>query len=225
MATEIEAYYANLAQRDNIPETHKKKLAELCHNGFKPTVIYDIGACFGQWRREAKVVWPSSNFVLFEANARAKFLYQDPHYIGVLSDCDGKVVDFYINYGSPGGASYFREIGDPSSNILYTENNIEKRVSITLDTIVAHMNFPLPDLIKMDIQGSELDVCKGATKCLKHCKYLILELPHEGVHYNQNAPSAEEVIDYLNGIGFKYLGMFCNNGDFDGDHLFMNTTT
>jgi hypothetical protein len=70
----------------------------------------------------------------------------------------------------------------------------------------------------MDVQGAELDVLKGAEKALKHCKDLILEL--QIVEYNKGAPLKDEVINYVEQLGFKLIsGLFCDNGP-DGDYHF-----
>jgi hypothetical protein len=54
---------------------------------------------------------------------------------------------------------------------------------------------PLPDLIKIDTQGSELDILKGAEYCLKNASVLILELPL--ISYNIGSPNISEIIEYL----------------------------
>ena len=46
----------------------------------------------------------------------------------------------------------------------------------TLDPVVKENNYPFPDLIKIDAQGGELDIFKGAHECLQHATYLIVEL-------------------------------------------------
>ena len=93
--------------------------------------------------------------------------------------------------------------------------------SKTLDTVVRLRNFPKPDFVKMDVQGAELDIIKGATETLKTCKHLILEL--QVVEYNKGAPLRDEVISYLKTIGFNLqTELFCNNGP-DGDYHFVNS--
>jgi hypothetical protein len=92
------------------------------------------------------------------------------------------------------------------------------KFSKKLDTIVKERNFPKPDLIKMDVQGAELDIIKGATETLSTCNDLILEL--QKVEYNVGAPLRHDVIDYLKGIGFELVaGPFSDNG-VDGDYHF-----
>jgi hypothetical protein len=71
----------------------------------------------------------------------------------------------------------------------------------------------------MDVQGSELNVLKGATNTLKNCDHIILEM--QSVDYNKGAPKVQEVIKYLNSIGFENKsGMFSGN-DIDGDYHFV----
>jgi len=75
----------------------------------------------------------------------------------------------------------------------------------------------MPDLIKMDIQGAELDVLKGADLCLDYCTNLIIEAQH--VDYNEGAPKIEELVEYLTTKGFSLVSNFCKGG-VDGDYHF-----
>ena len=89
---------------------------------------------------------------------------------------------------------------------------------MTLDTIVQEQKLPLPDLIKMDVQGAEMDILKGAQNTLKHCHHLILEC--QVIDYKKGAPKVEEVTEYLLSLGYRDVsGMFCA-GFADGDYHF-----
>jgi hypothetical protein len=90
--------------------------------------------------------------------------------------------------------------------------------TVTLNTLARAKSYPAPDLVKMDVQGAELDIMKGALDLLKSTKHIILEL--QEVEYNKGAPLRDEVIEYMNTQGFDCLGMFCNNGP-DGDFHFV----
>jgi len=190
-----------------------------------PKVIYDIGACVLHWTNEAKLVWNNATFVVFEAMEETKFLYENNnllHYNGVLSDYDNKKVNFYKNVTHPGGNSYYRENVEvnPESELYFPDETLTVIITKTLDTIVKENNFPLPDLIKMDVQGAELDILKGAKETLKSCQHLILEL--QSVEYNKGAPLKTEVIDYLHLTGFDLVNTepFCNAGP-DADYHFV----
>jgi hypothetical protein len=64
---------------------------------------------------------------------------------------------------------------------------------------------PSYDFIKLDTQGSELDIMKGGQKTLDNAKYILIET--SVVEYNENAPLKEEIFNYLSSIGFKPLEM------------------
>ena len=67
----------------------------------------------------------------------------------------------------------------------YKLSRRKNRKTSKLDTIIKERNYPLPDLIKIDTQGSELDILNGSSEALKNIKYLIVELQH--IQYNKNA--------------------------------------
>jgi FkbM family methyltransferase len=140
--------------------------------------------------------------------------------LGVLSN-EIKQVEFYENIEHPGGNSYYKENIElsPRAEELFPKSSIKHRDTITLDHAVEYFNFPIPDLIKMDVQGAELDVLKGGIKTIEKCNHLILELQH--VDYNRGAAKKDEVIEYLLGLGFKTDGMFCGSSlGVDGDYYF-----
>jgi hypothetical protein len=140
--------------------------------------------------------------------------------IGLLSDQVGKEIGFYENVENPGGNSYYRENSElsPAADLLYPESIRRTLSAVTLDSIVSRRGFPPPDLIKIDVQGAELDVLRGATETLKSVNHVILEL--QVVEYNKGAPLRDEVILYMHQLGFDCLGIFCNNGP-DGDYHFV----
>ena len=205
---DISARLRDLGNMQLLPLNHFKYIASLnTEQNIKPKVVYDIGAAVLHWTNPIKkFIWPDAKYIVFDAMDEVEFLYKEAgldYHLGLLSDENGKELKFYQNLVHPGGNSYYRENVQfsPDAAHLFTDQHVVIKKTAKLDTIVDLNNFPLPDLIKMDVQGAELDILKGAAKTLRNCKDLILELQNE--EYNTGAPLKEEVIDYLYKIGFK----------------------
>lgn len=209
-------------EQGKMSEIHVKYLKKIKEDyNFYPEVIYDIGANLTHWTIEAEKIWPQSKKILFDAFERAEFLYRDYDYhIGVLSDQDDKCVDFYTNDFFPAGNSYYREIGcGEISKILFGDYSKVPRWTKTMDTVVANKQFPLPDLVKIDVQGSEIDILRGMKNTLHKCQHLIVELQH--TDYNEGAPKAEESIPIIESMGFRLVSRMYTKNVADDDYHFM----
>lgn len=224
MSNDIELLYLK-HNLDGLEKNHFNYLSSLKESGFEPNVIYDIGSCVLNWTNVAKKFWPNAEFILFEANPHCTFLYKDyKYYSGVLSNTSNKKIKFYLNETSPYGASYYREIGNKLSGKLYPVDRFLELDAMTLDDVVKKYNFPLPDLVKMDVQGAEYDVIQGGADTLKNAKHLIMELPKNNIQYNENAPPATQTISLAESMGWECVApLFCENGAYDGDYGFINT--
>jgi FkbM family methyltransferase len=208
----LRTHIEQIADQDLLPAAHAQYLKTM---NIKPKVVYDIGACVLHWTRKAKEVWPNAQYFLFDAAESSRQFFQrsgDSWYIGVLSNFDNTPITFYEDVNNPGGNSYYKE-----TTGHYTEEHAVQKTAWTLDTVVSYNKWPYPDLIKMDIQGAELDVLKGADACLEHATDIILEAQH--VDYNEGAPKVEEIVAYLNTKGFRLVVNFCK-GEVDGDYHF-----
>ena len=95
-----------------------------------------------------------------------------------------------------------------TGNSLYRENTsfydddhliTEERVTTTLENLLSGKNF---DLIKIDVQGAELDIIKGGLDIVKNAKGVILEVSL--TEYNQDSPTKDEVYEFMSSIGFNH---------------------
>jgi len=221
----IEKQMFALHERNVIPSTHKRVLNDIKKH-FTPRVIYDIGACVLHWTRLAKSIWPEPECITiaFDAIKEVEALYKSKNIlynIGVLSDEDNKLVRFYENKELPGGNSYYKEIGHANANAVFPEDRYTEKNAMTLESVVQQKNFQLPDLVKIDVQGCELDILKGGINIINHAKYLIIEL--QNIQYNRGAPLEGVTIKYLNDNGWEIVeAKFADNGP-DADYLFINT--
>lgn len=182
--------------------SHRNALLRLRSLGFSPAVVYDIGAYRGGWTRLAAEVFPDAQFVLFEANrdhAGELAASGRRHLIAALGDTDGGTRPFHVpRAGDVTGASLYVE-----NTAHYAGQNLQVREVETarLDTVVARETLPAPDLIKIDVQGAELEVLAGAAETLRAAGALIVEVSL--VDYNRGGPLAAQVIAAIDRLGFR----------------------
>ena len=184
----------------------KLKLSKLKELGFNPNTILDIGAHTGQFYGWAKNVWPEAFIWMIEANNchenALKNLVSsnnDRYIIATMGDKERKV-NFYTRKDKPHteGASYYKEANywDIPQLVMEIPKNLQ-----TLDNIFTEESSF--DLIKIDTQGSELDIIKGGLGICKKSSYIILEVAT--IEYNIGAPTESEVISFMDSIGFKNM--------------------
>jgi len=182
--------------------SHRNALMRLRSLGFTPAVVYDIGAYRGGWTRLAADVFPHAQFVLFEANCdHADELAAGGRrqVIAALGEKDSGTRAFHVpRQGDVTGASLYVE-----NTAHYAEQNLQVREveTVRLDTLVAREKLPQPDLVKIDVQGAELEVLAGATETLGAAGALIVEVSF--VDYNKGGPLVAEVIAAIDRLGFK----------------------
>ena len=182
--------------------THRNALARLKSLGFAPAVIYDIGAYRGGWTMVAAEVFPDAQFVLFEANAdhaAQLAVHGHEYFIAALGATDGAPRLFHVPCaGDVTGASLYVE---NSPHYAATNLQVREVATVRLDTLAAREKLPAPDLVKVDVQGAELEVLAGASATLAGASVLVVEVSL--VDYNKRAPLMAEVITAVDGIGFK----------------------
>jgi FkbM family methyltransferase len=215
--TQVLARYKEIQQGIDLPPEHKGYLHMLAtQHKINPRVIFDIGSSVLHWTRFAKQIWPTARIIPFEAMQHAGKFYEREgltEYVNeLLTDQDGKLVKFYQDLLNPGGNSYYQE-----TTGMFTEDHAVFKTGITLDTLVDKRGFPMPDMIKMDTQGSELDILKGSPVVLRNVYDIIIEAQH--VEYNKGAPGINEVRAFLEANGFRQIAHFAT-GNVDGDYHF-----
>jgi FkbM family methyltransferase len=178
-----------------------KTILDIRTLGFEIKNIYDIGAYKGNFSKDLNLQFPKMKFFLFEANVlHGNDLKKTSHWyhIGVLSNVEKKISFFSKEGGT--GDSYFKE-----NTLLYKDVTPKYLKSQTLDDVVANKKIPLPDFIKIDTQGAELDILKGAQNCLKKTRMILLECPI--YQYNLGAPNMSDYVNYL--LDFSFYPARC----------------
>ena len=219
-------HFERLASRTHtFPSDHVRYLYKLRdEENVWPGVIYDIGSCVLHWTFHARQVWPDAKIIAFDGLREVQFLHQravregllHDYYIGILSDKDYVGVNWYENLSFPSGCSYYKEIG---TNV-YDTVQPKPRIARTLDGIVRSKGLPLPDLIKIDVQGAEIDILKGGRKCLANASNMLIEL--QSTEYNEGAWTVDKSLPFIE----HEFGWKCSTrrpfsrGHPDGDYHF-----
>lgn len=172
-------------------------LIKIQQDGLKINTVYDIGANAGYWTMEMKqTVLSHCGFYMFEGNpVHESALRQNgsPFYICILSNPERDTVDYYTNNST--GDSYYKE-----NTVHYDRAAPVSMPCYTLDSIVAADGLPTPEFLKIDTQGSELDILRGAEETLKKVDLVYLECPI--LRYNLGAPNIQEYLDFMTDRGF-----------------------
>lgn len=164
--------------------------------------VFDIGAHTGTWSTSLSgAFFDQPQFFLFEPNIKHKSQLEAtgyPIFNVLLADSEGWV-DFYSIAGT--GDSIF-----PENSNHYKSVKPQQLLARTLDSVCDEFDLPTPTLIKLDTQGSEISILKGARRTLMDVNLLYLEVPV--LQYNEGAPSFDEYINYITSIGFLPVGLF-----------------
>jgi FkbM family methyltransferase len=166
-------------------------------NGLVIDTVYDIGACIGFWSSDIKKnCLTDSTFFLFEPNEKyIPILSQSGFYFftSLLSSPGKGVVKFYN--GTNTGDSYYKE-----TTKWYDDQESIDVQSHTLDQVIEAHKLPIPDFIKIDTQGSELDILLGAESTIDKVSVILIECPI--IEYNSGAPGIQNYLDYFKSKNF-----------------------
>ncbi|HEY0077478.1 MAG TPA: FkbM family methyltransferase [Pyrinomonadaceae bacterium] len=108
-------------------------------------------------------------------------------------------------------AEELRRTPESFQEMLREERSIQVRVS-TLDDEFA--DAPPVLLIKLDTQGTELDILKGGTEVLRKTKFVLAEMNNH--RFYKNTCQYYEVDEYLRGRGFRLVDVVVSYRGDDG---------
>jgi len=166
--------------------------------GFYPRTVFDVGASDGQWTRNCLSVFEEAQFFCVEP------LDNNQYYLSRLNIEHPNVRYWQGCLGSEAGMQIMNEEGVGSSLLPGHTGNpygIQRKVRVeTMNNLLKRGICPQPDLIKLDVQGYELEVLKGATDALRKTQAIIMEVSF--FPFQTGMPMFNEVIHQLSEYGF-----------------------
>jgi FkbM family methyltransferase len=82
-----------------------------------------------------------------------------------------------------------------------SSSNVIQIKTRTLDSIINEFNFGEVDLLKLDVQGHELEVLKGSINLLKSVEFVLLEMTLMPI--SDHEPIFLEVLQFMDAVGFQ----------------------
>jgi FkbM family methyltransferase len=174
---------------------------------FHPKTIIDVGAAFGT--EPLYTVFPIAKHVLVEPLEEFK-----PALDRLVTRFSHVGLEYIVAAGAEkSGTATLHVHPDLDGSSLYLEdedsevNGVPRLVpAVTLDQVCGERNLEGPFLVKVDVQGAELDVLKGGIETLKRTEYVVLEAVFFQVFIN--GPSFAEIIAFMKQQGFVVYEFF-----------------
>lgn len=183
--------------------TFVKRLQDM---GIAPATVLDIGANRGMFARCIRRVFPDAEMFAFEPllHCFAELLELEKTtpllrcYPYALGDKNGTATLYRSSYDY---SSSMLPMGELHKQIFprsatTSEETVELR---TLDSIAADLPLRRPVLMKIDVQGYELAVLRGAIRTLQQIDYVVCEISLRPLYEGQTKP--EDVHAVLQSAG------------------------
>jgi FkbM family methyltransferase len=182
-----------LARRLYVPEI-PAALYRLKAQGFSPNRIFDVGAYRGDFARECMALWPKAEVFCFEPQGHMQ------EALGQLHAEQPLVQVYPVLLGARDAAQVTLYCAETASSVLkeyHVQHPSMTCAQTTVDQVVGEEpKRRAPDLLKLDVQGYELEVLKGAEKSLPSIGAILLEINLIDIYHG--VPLLAEVVAWLN---------------------------
>ncbi|MGE0932126.1 FkbM family methyltransferase [Peijinzhouia sedimentorum] len=170
--------------------------------GFNPKHIVDVGANKGTWTRIVLKIFPDAHYTLIEPQG---WLKKDLQYI---LDNNSNIKFYPVGAGNKNGKlKLTTDERDDSFSFRFTEEEakqlnkeqIEVEV-VTLSDLIKKENLLVPDLIKIDAEGLDLEVLEGSKEFYGKTEVILVEA---GVMNKVFSNNVLAVISYMDKNGYR----------------------
>lgn len=191
----------------------------------RPKRCLDIGAHVGDFSLEILRHSPECELIAIEANPNCepylnkRKLNYDMIALGSSKTTAELFIEQQNSIGT--GASLYKE------NTEWYQEGKYSKVSVPVETLDSRSYFKdeVIDLVKLDVQGAELDILQGGRKTIMRSNYVLIEVSL--MQYNLGAPLIDKVVNQMKEYVFHIEDILDYNKLADGsifqlDLLFKN---
>ena len=169
---------------------------------YEPLHIVDVGANHGTWTRESLKYFPDANYSLFEPQ---HWLAES---INDITSKNKKVKFNPFGVGRKKGTFKFTiHDRDDSCSFKYSKDEAKKHgfeqidlPVITLNEFFKENKLSIPDIVKIDAEGLDLDVLEGASDFFGKTEIILVEA---AVMNGNMENTVLKTLNYMDSIGYK----------------------
>lgn len=175
--------------------------------------VIDVGANIGQFSLMTRANHPQAMIHAFEplsamADVYEKVFAGDPRVALHRCAAGASASTSALNVSKQPDSSSLLPISDQQSSLFpgTEQAGIEQVRVERIDDVVDVTKLQEPILVKLDVQGFELEALKGMPRVLERAKWVYLEVSFTSLYTGQ--PLANEIAHWLNQNGFELTGIY-----------------
>lgn len=178
----------------------RTSLESLRGRGYQAAVAVDVGAYEGEWTNGFLSVFPTAKVVMIEPQ-RSKRAVLD----SVIRQRGESVSIESTLLGAESGREVSFAEMETGSSVFHERSRYNRlfvpMVTQRLDDVLARAGGPPVDFLKLDVQGYELEVLKGAPETLRQTAFVLLEASL--LRVNEGCPLLSDVVGFMSDAGFQ----------------------
>jgi FkbM family methyltransferase len=160
--------------------------------------ILDVGANKSEWSIIAKSFFPEANLYLIEPLSEMEpylkeFCEKNPGSKYFLNGAGSKIEKHVLTTWGDDLAGANCLVKENAS--LKSTNKQREILIVTIDSLINEGKLPVPELVKIDVQGFEIEVLKGAERLLGQTELFIIE--SSLFKFYEPVPIISELISYM----------------------------
>lgn len=213
LVSELELRASGLALRSRASHQERLVLLAAARVLQKPgAVVYDIGAATGAYATAFAKVETVSHVIAFEPLAESfaeleRRAQAEPKIRCLQLALADESAELGLKRSAWQDTSSFLPVGPVMRREFPRAAQIEAEEVVRvarLDDVVSEYSLPLPDLVKLDVQGFEDRVIRGASATLRSTRMCVVEMSFRPLY--EGSPLFDDVYPLMRALDFRLAG-------------------